>query len=195
MCIRDRDLYSAEEQLIAALPKMVEAASSTKIKGAFRDHLELTRKHHQRLEQIFSKHGESPRGKKCKGMEGLIKEGEDIIKEDAPAEVKDVALIAAAQRVEHYEIAAYGTVRTFASKLGLHDDKAVLQETLNEEGATDILLTQLAQGSTGSDGANAQAMPEQASMSEGYGRQSGGRNGDTRREKSTTTAAGKSRQS
>lgn len=186
-----QDIYSAEDQLIAALPKMAAAASSPQLKGAFTDHLAMTREHQNRVEQILKKHGESVRGKKCKGMEGLIKEGEDIIKEEAAPEVKDVALIAAAQRAEHYEIAAYGAVRTFAGKLGLHDDKAVLQQTLNEEGATDILLTQLAQGEHGSDGMNAKALSEEKEMAEGYGRSgsSSGRNGG----KSATTTNNKSR--
>jgi ferritin-like metal-binding protein YciE len=139
-----KDLYSAENQIITALPKMIKAASSKKLKAGFEEHLEQTKEQVQRLEQIFETLGASPKGKKCKGMEGLLEEGKELLEEDASAEVLDAGLIAAAQHVEHYEIAGYGCVRTYAELLG--DKKAVqlLQKTLDEEKQTDSKLTELA---------------------------------------------------
>jgi ferritin-like metal-binding protein YciE len=140
-----RDLYSAENQLVKALPKMAKAASNPQLQEAFEEHLEQTRGHVERLEKIFDELDVSPRGKKCAGMEGLIDEGKEMLEEDASPEVLDAALIAAAQRVEHYEIAGYGTARTYARMLG-HDRAAkLLQETLDEEGETDKKLTELAE--------------------------------------------------
>jgi ferritin-like metal-binding protein YciE len=140
-----KDLYDAENRIIKALPKMAEAASSPELKNAFEEHLQQTRNQAMRLEQIFQKLDESPKGQKCKGLEGIIDEGEDLMDEDAPPAVCDAALIAAAQRVEHYEIAAYGTVRTFARRLGYQDQELLLNETLQEEGETDKKLTRLAE--------------------------------------------------
>lgn len=140
-----RDLYNAEQQITKALPKMVEATSSPDLKKAFQEHLEQTHQHVQRLEQIFEKLGESPKGKTCKGMEGLIREGEEMIKENADAAVRNAGLISAAQRVEHYEMAGYGTVRTYAKLLKQDEAARLLQQTLDEEGATDKKLTQLAE--------------------------------------------------
>lgn len=140
-----KDLYSAETQLLKALPKMARAATSEKLKAGFEKHLSQTEVHAERLEEIMKELGESPRGKSCKAMKGLIEEGEEIIKEDAEDVVKDAALIAAAQRVEHYEIAGYGTARTFARLLGHTEAARILQTTLDEEGSTDKTLTQLAQ--------------------------------------------------
>lgn len=140
-----KDLYDAESRITKALPKMAEAAHSQELRNAFEQHLEQTRRHTQRLEQIFQELNESPKGEKCKGIQGIIDEGEDIMDEDAPASVADAALIAAAQRVEHYEIAAYGTVRTFATRLGFQGQARLLNETLQEEGATDKKLTSLAE--------------------------------------------------
>lgn len=140
-----KDLYSAENQLVKALPKMAKAANSKKLSKAFTKHLEQTRGQVERLDEIFESLEASPRGKKCKAMEGLIAEGKELIEEDADPNVKDAALIGAAQRVEHYEIAAYGTARTLAALLG-HDDVAkLLQETLDEEAETDRNLTELAE--------------------------------------------------
>ncbi len=139
-----KDLYSAENQLLKALPKMAEAASTPELKDAFKTHLEQTRGHVDRIKQIFDELGRGPGGEKCEAMEGLIKEGESVIKEDAPPAVKDAALIAAAQRVEHYEIAGYGTVRTYAQQLGEDQAAKLLQQTLDEEGETDKLLNDLA---------------------------------------------------
>jgi len=139
-----RDIYSAEQQLVDALPKMAEKASHDELRTAFEQHLSQTQEHVRRLETIFDNLGEKPTGKECKGMKGLIEEGEDILKEDGDPDVKDAAMIAAAQRVEHYEIAAYGTVRTYADQLGLNDHAQLLQRTLDEEGNTDKRLNQLA---------------------------------------------------
>jgi len=140
-----KDLYSAESQLIKALPKMAKAASSKALKAGFEKHLKETKVHAERLESIFKKLGVSAGGKKCKAMEGLIEEGEEVISEDAEPEVKDAALIAAAQRVEHYEMAGYGCVRTYAELMGEKQAVKLLQKTLNEEGATDKKLTGLAE--------------------------------------------------
>jgi ferritin-like metal-binding protein YciE len=139
-----KDLYSAEKQLLEALPKMERAASDEGLKKAFADHLEETKRHVRRLEKIFEGLEFEPGGQKCAGMEGLIEEGSDMIEEDAPEDVKDAGLIAAAQRVEHYEMAGYGVARTYAEKLGDYDAADLLQETLNEEGAADRKLSTLA---------------------------------------------------
>ncbi|HVT28873.1 MAG TPA: ferritin-like domain-containing protein [Lacipirellulaceae bacterium] len=140
-----KDLYSAERQLVKALPKMAKASASRELRSGFEKHLKQTEGHVDRLEQIFGELDVSPRGKKCKGMEGLIEEGAEVIKEDAEPEVKDAALIAAAQRVEHYEIAGYGCVRTYARLLGNDVAAKLLQQTLDEEGETDKTLTELAE--------------------------------------------------
>ena len=140
-----KDLYNAENQLLKALPKMAKAATAPELKDAFTEHLEVTRKQVERLEQIFTELGVSPKGKKCKAMEGLIEEGKEIMEEDGDPSVIDAALIAAAQRVEHYEMAGYGCVRTFANLLGYEDAEALLQETLDEEGEADKKLTELAE--------------------------------------------------
>ncbi len=139
-----KDIYSAETQLVKALPKMAGAANSEDLRNGFEEHLEQTRGHVQRLEQIFSALGEKPTGKKCKGMEGLVSEGGETIGEDYEGDLMDAALISAAQRVEHYEIAAYGTVRTFAEILGETDAVQLLEQTLEEEKDTDEKLTKLA---------------------------------------------------
>ncbi len=140
-----RDLYSAEKQIIKALPKMRKAANSDQLKTAFEEHLEQTKGHVARLEQIFEALGEKPTGKTCKAMEGLVEEGSEMIAEKAEPAVKDAGLIAAAQRVEHYEMAGYGTARTFAEHLKLNDAAKLLQKTLGEEEATDKKLTDLAE--------------------------------------------------
>jgi ferritin-like metal-binding protein YciE len=142
-----KDLYDAENRIIKALPKMAEAAKSPDLKNAFDEHLQETCNHAARLERIFNSLNESPKGQKCKGVIGIIDEGEDMIDEtdDSPSAVVDAALIASAQRVEHYEIAAYGTVRTWAQRLGRADDMVLLNETLQEEGLSDKKLTALAE--------------------------------------------------
>ena len=140
-----KDLYNAENQLLKALPKMAKKASAPELKRAFLDHLAQTEGHVDRLEKIFKALGEKPTGKTCKAMKGLIEEGKEIIEEDGDGSVLDAALIGAAQRVEHYEIAGYGVVRTFASMLGEDDAVERLQRTLNEEAETDKKLTKLAE--------------------------------------------------
>lgn len=140
-----KDLYSAENQLLKAIPKMAKAATSKALKAGFEKHLKQTEGHVERLEQVCEDLDVSPKGKKCKAMEGLIEEGADVIEEDAEPEVKDAALIAAAQKVEHYEIAGYGCVRTYAELLGNTKAAKLLQQTLDEEGDTDKALTKLAE--------------------------------------------------
>lgn len=139
-----RDLYSVENQILKALPEMIKAAQATELKAGFESHLRQTEGHVSRLEQIFEKLGENPRGKFCKGMEGILAEGKQLLQEDAEPDVLDAGLITAAQHVEHYEIAGYGTVRTYAQLLGENEAVALLQQTLDEEEQTDQKLTQLA---------------------------------------------------
>jgi ferritin-like metal-binding protein YciE len=140
-----KDLYSAEKQLTKALPKMAKAATSEELRDGFEMHFEQTKGHVQRLEQIFEMLGAKGAGKKCLGMEGLIKEGSEVMGEDFEDSVMDAALIAAAQRVEHYEIAAYGTVCAFAKLLGETEHETLLQQTLEEEKETDQKLTELSE--------------------------------------------------
>ena len=140
-----KDLYNAENQLVKALPKMAKAASSDELRQGFEEHLEQTKGHVQRLEKIFQALGESPKGKTCKGMQGLIEEGSEATEEDYENSVMDAALIGAAQRVEHYEIAGYGTVRSMAETLGEDNHVSLLEETLEEEKETDEKLTELAE--------------------------------------------------
>lgn len=139
-----KDLYSAEQQLIKALPKMSKAATNRQLSAGFNQHLQQTKQHAKRLEQILARLEESTRGPKCEGMEGLIAEGDKMAKEDAEDEVRDAGLIAAAQRVEHYEIAGYGCAKTYAQLLGDKTGARLLDATLQEEGETDKKLTKLA---------------------------------------------------
>lgn len=140
-----RDLHSAETQLVKALPKMAKAATHEELVEAFESHLEETKEHVERLDRIFEMLDVSSRGEKCKAMEGLIAEGEKTIKEDAEESVHDALLIAAAQRVEHYEIAGYGTARTFAAQVGEKKIADLLQQTLDEESEADEKLTEIAE--------------------------------------------------
>ena len=141
-----RDLYDAEAQLTKALPKMAKAATSDELRAGFENHLQQTKGHVQRLEEIFQALGEKPTGKKCKGMQGLIAEGKEIMQdEDLEGETLDAGLISAAQRVEHYEIAAYGCVRSYANLLGDPQAASLLEETLQEEKDTDKKLTELSE--------------------------------------------------
>jgi ferritin-like metal-binding protein YciE len=140
-----KDLYSAENQILKALPKMIKKASSRELKSGFEQHLKETQVHVERLEKVFKGLDESPRGKKCKGMEGVIADGKELMEEDAEPEVMDAGLIGAAQHVEHYEIAGYGCVRTYAELMGEDDIANLLQQTLDEEKATDEKLSKLAQ--------------------------------------------------
>jgi ferritin-like metal-binding protein YciE len=139
------DLYNAEQQILKGLPKMAKAATAPELKKAFEEHHTQTEKHVKRLEQVFEQIGQEAKGKTCKAMQGLIAEGDELVKEDADPAVLDAGLIAAAQRIEHYEIAAYGTARTYANTLGHHQAARLLQQTLDEEGVTDKKLTQLAE--------------------------------------------------
>lgn len=139
-----KDLYSAEKQLIRALPKMAKAATNEKLRAGFELHLEETKEHASRLESLLSSHKQSTRGPKCKAMEGLIEEGKELIEEEADPEILDVGLIGAAQKVEHYEIAGYGTARSLAKLIGDKEGQKILQQTLDEEGTTDKKLTDLA---------------------------------------------------
>jgi ferritin-like metal-binding protein YciE len=140
-----RDVYDAEKQITKALPKMAKAASSSQLRQGFEMHLDQTKNHITRLEQIFEALDESPKGESCNGMEGLLEEGSAVMEEDFDPETLDAGLISAAQRVEHYEIAAYGSLRTWARILGDKQAVSLLQETLDEEKETDQKLTQLAE--------------------------------------------------
>jgi ferritin-like metal-binding protein YciE len=167
-----RDLYNAETQLVKALPKMAKASTNDQLRQGFEEHLRQTSEHVSRLEQIFEQLGEKPSGKKCIAMEGLVKEGSETMKEDFEDAVMDAAIIGAAQRVEHYEIAAYGTVRDFAQILGEEEQVSLLEQTLEEEKETDQKLTELAQG------INEEA--NQAGESEGQNEEEGGAGTRTR---------------
>jgi ferritin-like metal-binding protein YciE len=183
-----KDLYSAEKQLVRALPKMAKNAADPSLKEAFENHLAETEGHVARLEQIFESLESSPRGKKCVGMEGLIEEANELLEEDAERDVVDAGLISKAQHVEHYEIAGYGTVRTWAEVLGEDQHVELLQQTLDEEKKADALLSQLSQGvnieaETGDD------------ENEGEGTASDGnaRSRSTSRSRSAKTARGSTR--
>jgi len=154
-----KDMYSAENQLARALPKMAEAASNEQLQQAFQQHLEETKGQIEMLRQIFQELGESPSGEKCKGMEGLLAEGEEILtKRTGDETIKDAALIGAAQKVEHYEIAGYGTARTFAQMLGFNDAAQKIEQILEQEKRTDELLTQIATGQGAGQSVNQEAM-------------------------------------
>lgn len=139
-----KDLYSAEKQIIKALPKMIKAATNEELAAGFKEHLAQTKEQAARLEKLLAAHDETTRGPRCKGMEGVLKEGEEMIEEDADDDVRDAGLIAAAQRVEHYEMAGYGCARTYAELLGDKEGAAVLKLTYQEESDTDKKLSKLA---------------------------------------------------
>jgi ferritin-like metal-binding protein YciE len=140
-----KDIYDAEKRLVRALPKMAKAASSEELRSALEEHLEVTKGQVERLNQVFENLGITPKGKPCEGMKGLIAEGEETIGEDGEDLVKDAAIIGAAQRVEHYEMAAYGTVRALAERLGHSEAAELLEETLSEEKEADQKLTEIAE--------------------------------------------------
>ena len=142
-----KDIYNAEAQLLKAMPRMLKKAKNQQLKAAFETHMKETEGQIDRLEQVFEALGEKAKGKKCHAMEGLLEEAKEMMGEDMEDDVMDAALIAAAQKVEHYEIASYGTVRTWAQLLGNKDVTKLLQQTLDEEGKTDKLLTKLAESS------------------------------------------------
>lgn len=146
-----KDVYNAEKQLLRALPKMAKKAEHPELRQAFENHAAITEEQVRRLETIFDDLKLPKRGKKCRGMEGLIEEGQEMMEEEADPDVMDAAMIASAQRIEHYEIAAYGTLRTYANQLGLKEHANILQRTLDEEGETDKLLTKIAESRVNRD--------------------------------------------
>jgi ferritin-like metal-binding protein YciE len=150
-----KDVYNAENQLIKALPRMAKAAGSPDLQQAFTNHLKETEGHVQRLQRIFKELGEEPKGKRCKGMQGLVEEGKEIMEKPGEPAVIDAALIAGAQRVEHYEIAAYGCLRTYAQLLGMDDAAKLLEQTLAEEEAADKKLSEIGEGGVNSQAAAA----------------------------------------
>jgi len=162
-----KDLYNAETQLVKALPKMAKASSNAELRQGFEEHLRQTSEHVSRLEQIFEMLGEKPTGKKCLGMEGLVKEGAETMQEDYEDAVMDAAIIGAAQRVEHYEIAGYGTVRAFAEHLGESEHVSLIEQTLQEEKETDDKLSQLAEEINAQAGQGVEATTEEAEETEG----------------------------
>ena len=169
-----KDLYSAETQMVKALPKLAKASSNAQLRQAFEEHLRQTSEQVSRLEEIFEMLGEKPTGKKCLGMEGLVKEGAETMQEKYTGKVMDAALIGAAQRVEHYEIAGYGTVRALAELLGENDHISLIEETLNEEKEADEKLTELAQE------INSQAGDSEGEMETPDGKQKTSRRGSKR---------------
>jgi ferritin-like metal-binding protein YciE len=150
-----RDLYSAETQLVKALPKMAKAASTPELREAIQHHLGETEEHVRRLEQIFDKLGAKPKGKKCKPIESMIEEGKEAIENAEEEATRDAAIICGGQKVEHYEMASYGCVRTWAQQLGEEDAAELLQQTLDEEGAADKKLTEIAESAVNQDAATA----------------------------------------
>ncbi len=158
LCVEElKDLYNAEKQILKALPKMIKAATHPELKDAFKKHLAQTEVHVERLEAVFQEFGKAPSSKKCKAMEGLIAEGAELIEEGPEADVLDVGLISSAQRVEHYEMAAYGCLRTYCKALGMDKASKLLQKTLDEEGETDKLLTFLAESTINVEAINESA--------------------------------------
>lgn len=156
-----KDVYHAEKQLLQALPRMARAAESPELQEAFTSHLEETKGQVKRLERIFKDLGQAARGKRCKGMEGLVEEGKEVMEEEGEPSVIDAALIASAQRVEHYEIAAYGCLRTYANLLGLDNAAQLLAQTLAEEEAADEKLTAIGERSVNAEAAAAGGEPEE----------------------------------
>jgi ferritin-like metal-binding protein YciE len=150
-----KDIYNAENQLTKALPRMAKAAESPELQQAFTNHLKETEGHVQRLQRIFKELGEEPKGKRCKGMQGLVEEGKEIMEKPGEPAVIDAALIAGAQRVEHYEIAAYGCLRTYAQLLGMENAVKLLEQTLAEEEAADKKLTEIGEGGVNNQAAAA----------------------------------------
>jgi ferritin-like metal-binding protein YciE len=193
-----RDLYSAENQITRALPKLIKAASNAELGQALRSHLEETRQQVERLERIFDGLGESPKGKKCKGMEGLLEEGDEHVKEIPSGSCRDAVIIAAAQRVEHYEISGYGTARAWAEEMGHGEAVSLLRRTLDEEAAADEKLTSIAMGGVLGEGVNEEAeegggersRTKSAAKKKASGKK-GGKRGNKAGKKSSKKKAGK----
>ncbi|HEY0995504.1 MAG TPA: ferritin-like domain-containing protein [Gemmatimonadaceae bacterium] len=183
-----KDLYSAETQIMKALPRMIRAAEHPQLKRAFEKHLRVTERQAKRLEKICKALGEKPTGKKCVGMEGLIKEAKELISEKPEPEVLDAGLISAAQHVEHYEMAGYGTVRTYARELGYDDQADLLQMTLDEEQQTDEELTLLAESSINLEAIVAGDDEEEEATRRGGARKKGGAKKSGARKKSVSRA-------
>jgi len=183
-----KDLYSAENQILKALPRMIKAASSRELRRALTEHERVTRRQVRRLERIFKDLDESPRGKKCQGMEGLLEEGKELIAEKPEPEVLDAGLISKAQHVEHYEIAGYGTVRAWGAQLGYDEHAQLLQETLDEEGEADKILTKLAESSI-----NIEADQRSESDDAERGAAAGSRSGSGSRGRRTRASSRRSR--
>ena len=178
-----KDLYNAESQLVKALPKMADAASNADLKLAFKTHLTQTQEHVRRIEKIFESLEGKPAGKHCKGMEGLIEEGKEIIEEDMPDTLRDAALIGAAQKVEHYEMAAYGTLLAWAGALGHREVAVLLQQTLEEEKAADEKLNEIAEG----------GINQKAAKRAGQGEEQGKNGGKSKSERSKRSTVGAAR--
>ena len=168
------DLYSAESQILDALPEMIEAAKHQELRNGFQLHLHQTEQHVERLERIFDDLGEDPEEEECKAMAGILEEGKDMLKEKADSDVLDAALIAAAQRVEHYEMAGYGCARTYAAMLGHTEHAELLQQTLDEEGETDKKLTALAERVINIDAAIGGESRPRSNKAIGYSRETDG---------------------
>jgi len=195
------DLYDAEQQIVKALPKLIQAASSSELQEALQEHLSVTQKQIERLDEVFSALGEKREQKKCKGMAGLIAEGEDVISEDFEESTQDAGIIGAAQRVEHYEIAAYGTARTLAQTLGNSEVADLLEESLEEEKEADERLTQIAESAVNAEAAAEEDEEEGSSGNGGRSRatagasssrgSSGSRSSGSRSSKSGNTRTGR----
>jgi ferritin-like metal-binding protein YciE len=168
------DLYDAEQQIVKALPKLIQNASSSELQEALQEHLAVTQKQIERLDEVFSALGEKREQKKCKGMAGLIAEGEDLISEDFEESTQDAGIIGAAQRVEHYEIAAYGTARTLAQTLGNSEVADLLEESLEEEKEADERLTQIAESAVNAEAASEEDEEEGSSGNGGRSRATAG---------------------
>ncbi len=159
-----RDMYHAEKQLARALPKLAKAANSEQLRTAFQEHTEQTKGQIERLQQVFESIGSPARAKRCEAMEGLVEEAQEMLDEDISDELLDVALIASAQKVEHYEIAGYGTLRTLAQQLGHNEAAKLLEETLNEEKQTDELLNKIALGEVNKTAMQAEESEDEEEM-------------------------------
>lgn len=182
-----KDIYSAEKQLLKAMPKMAKKASSAELKSALQEHLEVTKRQVERLEQVFESLGKSAKAKTCKAMQGLVEEATEIMEEDAEDAVMDAGLIAAAQKVEHYEMASYGTVRTWARLCGQQEAAQLLQETLDEEGEADKRLTQLAESFVNPEAESGDGMSSSSSggrRSNGSRKSSGGKKSSSKKSSS-----------